>query len=285
MPVLVNVLRGASLRLRFCRAASSNLLAAVNCVLSKPRLQTTLRSGANGLPHVSGGFGGRLGSSKTAKNQLRGTLRRNPLTSLSALLIVMSYAVAAAQTTNTTLTVTPSTAANGSVFVMTATVKSGGTSLTGGTVTFLDTYNSITQVLGVVQVQSANGTRGTAVLHQQLGGIGTHSIVATFNGTKNYLTSSSATQSVTTTGLYPTTASLTMAGVAGNYSLTTTIVGTGSQNSAPTGNVSILDTSNANLLLGIAGLGAGTFGQQTVAGSTSPVGVGNNPQSVVSGDF
>jgi hypothetical protein len=51
-----------------------------------------------------------------------------------------------------------------------------------GTVTFRDTYNGITQILGTVQVQSAKGIKGNAVLQQELGGIGTHSIVATFNG-------------------------------------------------------------------------------------------------------
>jgi hypothetical protein len=88
------------------------------------------------------------------------------------------------------------------------------------------------------------------------------------------------------TGLYPTTASLVQTGgSAGNWSLAATIVGIGSLNFSPTGNVSILDTSNSNLLLGVGTLGAGTFGQKTIAGSTSPVTVGNNPLSVVAGDF
>jgi hypothetical protein len=239
------------------------------------------------MPHISGKADGTLGSSKNAKTRGGVTLWKSPLTALCALFIVLSSAMAAAQTTTTTtLAVTPSTAANGSVFKMTATVKAGATSLTAGTVTFRDTYNSVTQVLGTVQVQSGNGTKGTAILHQQLGGIGTHSIVATFNAPKTFSNSVSTTQSVTTNGLYPTTASLAQTGgSAGNWSLTTTIVGIGSLNFSPTGNVSLLDTSNSNLLLGVAGLGAGTFGQKTVAGSTSPVAVGNNPLDLVAGDF
>jgi hypothetical protein len=170
------------------------------------------------------------------------------------------------------------------VFKMTATVKSGSTALTGGTVTFRDTYNSITQVLGTVQVQSANGN---AVLRQQLGGIGTHSIVATFNATKTYPSSASPAQTVTLTGTYPTVASLVQTGgTTGNYSLTTTIVGVGSPNLSPTGNVSLLDTSNSNLLLGVpTALGAGTFGEQTVTAAGSPIGVGTNPLDIVAGDF
>ncbi len=170
---------------------------------------------------------------------------------------------------------------------MTATVTTGTTTrLTGGTVTFRDTYGGVAQVLGTVQVQSANGTKGNAVLRAQLGGIGTHSIVATFNGTKTFAPSPSAAVSATTTGVYPTVASLVQTGgTTGNFSLTTTIVGVGSFSLSPTGNVSLLDTSNSNLLLGVAGLGAGTFGQQTVVAAGSPIGVGDNPQDVVAGDF
>ncbi len=156
----------------------------------------------------------------------------------------MSYAVAGAQTaTITTLSVNPASAANGSVFTMTATVKAGATQMAGGTVTFLDTYNSITQVLGTVQVQSANGTKGNAVLHQQLGGIGTHSIVATFNAPKSFSTSSSTAHSVTVIGMYATVASLAFTGLPGNYSLTATLMGAGSNSLSPTGNVSFLDTT------------------------------------------
>ncbi|MGH9595953.1 MAG: FG-GAP-like repeat-containing protein, partial [Edaphobacter sp.] len=201
----------------------------------------------------------------------------------------MSYAVAGAQTaTTTTLAVTPASAANGSVFTMTATVKVGATSLTGGAVTFRDTYNSITQTLGTIQVESAKGgpKQGSAILHLQLGGIGTHSIVATFNGTKNNLTSSSTAQSVIVTGVYPTVASLVQTGgTTGSYALTTTIVGVGSLGLSPTGNVSLLDTSNSNLLLALpTALGPATFGQQTVMAGL-PIAVGTNPQDVVAGDF
>jgi hypothetical protein len=180
------------------------------------------------------------------------------------LFVAISCAVAGAQTaTTTTLTVTPTSAANESVFTMTATVQAGATLLTGGTVTFRDTYNSVTHVLGTIQVQSANGGtgKGKAILRQQLGGIGTHSIVATFNATKVNLASVSAAQNVTLTGVYPTVASLVQTGGStGNYSLTTTVVGIGSLNLSPTGNVSLLDTNNSNLLLGVAGLGRGLWG-------------------------
>jgi hypothetical protein len=296
MPAIMKVLRGDSSSLRFCRSASSAkttwslrrfFLIAFKCVPSQSRLRTAFCSEAIALPQISGHSDKTLSISNNAKTRGRTSLRKNSLAFLCvALIVVMSSAVAGAQTaTTTTLSVNPASAANGSVFTMTATVKAGATLLTGGTVTFRDTFGSVTQTLGTVQVQSANGTKGNAVLHQQLGGIGTHSIVATFNAPKAYLTSSSATQSANVTGLYPTTASLTSTGVAGNYSLTTTIVGAGILNLWPSGNVSLLDTSNSNYPLGNSGLVAGASVQQTVAGSTSPVTVGNSPLGVVAGDF
>ena len=205
---------------------------------------------------------------------------------LTVLMIAMSCVVAEAQTATTTkLVVTPTSATNGSVFVMTATVTTGtpGVPLTSGTVTFRDTYNTTVQVLGTVQVQSTHGTKGNAVLQQPLG-IGTHSVVATFNAPKTFSSSSSLAESATVTGQYPTTASLTSGGSSGNWSLTTTILGMGTTHLFPTGTVSLLDTTNANLLIGTGGL-AGTAGTQTVGGSNSPVAVGNKPQSVVAGDF
>ncbi len=210
---------------------------------------------------------------------------------LMVLLMGVISPLAQAQTvTATVLTLSSGSVANGSVLSMTATVSTVSAALTGGTVTFRDTYNNKTQVLGTVQVQSANGTSGTAVLPQQIGGLGAHSIVATFNAPKTYLTSSSAVPpppgNVTVTGLYPTLASLVKTGGgAGNWSLTTTVMGIGATNAWPTGNIYLLDTSNSNLQVGSGGLGAGTTGQQITAGSTSPVTVGNNPQSVVAGDF
>ncbi len=205
----------------------------------------------------------------------------------AALLMVLAGAQAEAQTaTTTTLTVSPASAAYGSVLGMTATIAGGGTSVAGGTVTFRDTHGVITEVLGTVQVQSANGAKGTAVLQHPLSGIGNHSIVASFNGIKAYAASSSSSKSVTITGLYPTTGSLSSTGGStGNWSLQATFVGTGNGSLAPTGSVSLLDTSNSSLLLGTSSLGMGTAGQQTVAGSTSPVTVGNHPQSVAAGDF
>ena len=258
------------------------LLTDVRSVPMQSSFRATLFVEAIGLPQISGEVKDICGNSNGLK--IRGRIARLAYFSV-VLLILMSCAVAGAQTqTTTSLSVTPATAAYGSVFKMTASVTAGVTPLSAGTVTFSDTFNTVTHVLGTVQVQSANGE---AILQRELGGIGSHSITATFNAPNTYLSSSSTPQSVVAiTGLYPTTASLLQTGgTQGNWSLTATIIGTGSQALSPGGNVSLLDTSNGNYLLGTAGLGAGTIAQQTVAASGSPVGVGTNPESVAAGDF
>lgn len=215
------------------------------------------------------------------------TVRRRlfPL-SLTLLIALSGFCVHATAQTTTVLTVSPASAAYGSVFKMTAVVSQGATHPTGGTVTFTDTFNSSQHILGTVQVQSARGTAGTAILQQTLGGIGTHSITAKFNQTKLFASSTSSAQSVAVTGLYPTVTSLSQTGGSvGNWSLLTTVTGVGSKSLSPTGNISVLDTSNGNYPLGTTSLGAGTIAQQFVAGSGSPITVGNSPQSVVAGDF
>ena len=294
MPVMMKVSRSVVSSLRFCQLVSSAkttwnsrglLFVAAKCGLSQSNFRTVPCSKAIELPDICGHSDHALGISSKAKNSGRAYGWRSSLAFLCvALFLGMSLGVASAQTaTTTTLTVAPlnppNTTTTGSVFVLTATVKAG-TAMGGGTVTFRDTFGGATETLGTVQVESGNGTstKGNAVLRQQLGGIGTHPIAATYNVPNKTYSPSSATASVTVGGLYPTTASLTSTGVAGNYSLTTKIVGTGSPNLSPTGSVSILDTSNSNYLLGTATpLSAGTFGQQTIAGSTSPVAVGNGP--------
>jgi hypothetical protein len=206
---------------------------------------------------------------------------------LSLFIALAGFCVyAGAQTTPALiLTVSPTAGAYGSVFKMTAVVSQGTVPVMSGTVTFTDSFNSSQHVLGTVQVESTRGIAGTAILQKMLGGIGAHSITATFNQTKLF-NSTTAVQPVNVTGLYPTITSLSQTGGAvGNWSLLTTVTGVGSKSLSPTGSISVLDTSNGNYSLGTTGLGVGTIEQQFVAGSGSPITVGNSPQSVVAGDF
>src|ERR1700744_4609663 len=201
MPASMNGSRSALTELCSCQAAPVEaawfprwFLAAAEYVLSQSRLQTALRPEAISSLKVVSKADKKLGDSNHVTVRGRAVLRESAFASLCmALFLGISWAVAGAQTaTTTTLAVSPANAANGSGFPMTAAETAGATSLTGGTVTFRDTYNSITQTLGTIQVESANGgtKKGSAILHLQLGGIGMHSIVATFNGIKNNLASS-----------------------------------------------------------------------------------------------
>src|ERR1700689_237670 len=120
---------------------------------------------------------------------------------LSALALVSAGPAAwASAATTTTLFTTPNNPTSGAVITMTAQVSATEFTLAGGTVTFTDTYNSVTEVLGTVQVQSTNGNPGTAVLEVEVGGVGAHQFVANYGGTAVFATSSSSPQSVTFAG-------------------------------------------------------------------------------------
>ncbi|HET6218438.1 MAG TPA: FG-GAP-like repeat-containing protein [Acidobacteriaceae bacterium] len=158
---------------------------------------------------------------------------------------------AAPQATSTALTAGPEAPTSGTVMDLTATVTTSPGTVKGGSVTFTDTFNGVSEVLGTVQVQSANGTAGTAILETEVGGIGIHQFVAVYGGTSALATSTSATQSVTFYGPYSSATALAVSGVAGNYTLTGTVSAFGPN--LPTGNVTFVDT-NSNATLGTAAL-------------------------------
>jgi len=200
---------------------------------------------------------------------------------------VRAWAAPAATTTTLAVTSggsTVTTVAAGSVVTLTATVKAGTTPVTIGQVNFCDaaaTYCTDIHLLGTRQLTSA----GTAVL-KFIPGIGSHSYKAVFAGTPNGASadslSTSGTASLTVTGLYPTKTTIAQSGGAGNYSLTATVIGSGSAVS-PTGSVSFLDTSNGDSVLGTAELGTGIAGLNWT-NSLSP-GTGGEPISGAVGDF
>lgn len=145
---------------------------------------------------------------------------------------------------------------SGSVVTLTATVLSGGTSITNGTVDFCDataTYCTGIHLLGTAQLTSA----GTAKISLTPGG-GSHSYKATFVGTSAFASSSSSTASLGVTGI-PTSTSIAASGTPPLYTLTGTVTGSGIDITAPTGTVSFLDTNNGNATVGSATLAsAGT---------------------------
>ncbi len=158
--------------------------------------------------------------------------------------------------TTTSLFVTPDSPISSAVITMTAQVSSDEFTVAGGTVTFTDTYNGVTEALGTVQVQSQSGAPGTAILKTEVGGVGTHQFVANFNGIVPFSASSSTTQAVVFAPTYSSSTLFSSSGGAGNYSLTATVSAFGPI--APTGNVTFTDTTS-NVTLGTAALDPSTL--------------------------
>jgi trimeric autotransporter adhesin len=172
---------------------------------------------------------------------------------------------------------------SGSVLTLTATVTAGTASVTVGSVSFCDatvTLCSDIHLIGTAQITAS----GTAVF-KFIPGIGTHTYKAVFAGTPNgstaYADSSSSTATFTVTGTYPTTTTLASSGAAGNYSLTSTVVGAGSP--ALTGTVSFIDTTNANSILATQSVGVSVGGLGLLDAST--LDVGPDPSYNVIADF
>ncbi len=215
------------------------------------------------------------------------------LTLISLSILAFGVQVSAkASPTATTLAVTSggtrvSSVVSGSVVTLTATVKSHGETVTVGQVNFCDAseqYCTDIHLLGTGQLTGA----GTAVL-KFVPGIGKHRYKAVFAGTPNgaldYTGSSSRGVPLAVTGKFPTVTTITAAGKAGDYTLTTTVTGlvNASSVAAPAGNVSFLDTTNSNRVLGKAALGTGTTALSFLNSGTSAT--NPFPQSVAVADF
>lgn len=196
------------------------------------------------------------------------------------------WATAAADTTTLTVTSAGSNVTSvsaGVVVTLTATVISGTTPVNPGQVKFCDAtakYCEDSALLATAQLTTA----GIAT-YKFRPVVGSHSYQAVFAGTNSYAKSTSTASSLTVTAAakYPTTTMIAASGSTGDYTLTATVVGLGSQTLYPTGEISFLDTTNGNASLGSAVLGTSTPGQVFATGSTP--GVGSDPVSVASGDF
>ena len=177
--------------------------------------------------------------------------------------------------TTTTLTVKSggsavTTVSLGTAVTLTATVIAGSVPVTQGTVKFCNahyTYCEDAHLLGTAQLTSA----GTAVLKYRPG-VGSHAYKAVFVGTTAAAGSASSASALTVTnsGGYPTLTTISAQGpVQGPFALTATVGTTGGV--APTGNVSFLDTSNGNALLGTGILTSNANGpvSSPVSGATA----------------
>jgi hypothetical protein len=172
----------------------------------------------------------------------------------------------------------------GTVVTLTATVKAGPKAVTTGLVNFCDAAASTCtdiHLLGSAQLTSA----GTAVVKLRPR-LGQNGIKAVFKGTWYYdpclyNPCASALSSLSVTGGV-TSSSITRSGTAGSYALTGKVTGSGSR-TAPGGKVSFVDTTNSNMVLGTAALGAGTV----VQSFSAPLnyGTSDSPGFAATGDF
>ncbi|HEY1256458.1 MAG TPA: FG-GAP-like repeat-containing protein, partial [Terracidiphilus sp.] len=211
-------------------------------------------------------------------------------TSLMASQAVLAAALPASTTTQLAITSggqavsSGGTVASGSVITLTATVMAGTTAVTPGQVNFCDasaTYCTDIHLLGTAFVNSSG-----AATFKFVPGSGTHSYKAEFVGNNFGLSSSSSDQSLTVgpspAVAYSDTTAISETGQPGNYSLTATVTGYGGSE-PPTGNVSFLDTSYGNALLGTTPLGTSTAGIGWQFAQTPTV--SGTPIAEVAGDF
>ena len=176
---------------------------------------------------------------------------------IALLLVLRSYAGAQSSTV-TTLSANAAGAVSGSIVTMTANVSSGGAPVTGGTVTFHDTFAGADQALGTVQVQSANGAAGTAILKTEVGGVGAHSIVAVYSAPRGYNTSTSTAVALTFQSPYSSATALAITGNAGTYTLTGTLSAFGPIQ--PSGSLTFFNTTT-NATIGTVPLDSTTATQ------------------------
>lgn len=175
-----------------------------------------------------------------------------------------SVSAQAQVTTSVALAVTTAsgpvtTVSQGTVVTLTATVTPASGSITSGQVNFCDATAST--CLDVHLLYTAQLTGGKAI-YKFRPGAGNHSYKAVFVGTHLFAssTSSASPLQVTSTAVtLPSSTSISETGSWGQYSLTATVTEFGNT-VAPTGNVSFVDTSNGNTVLGSAALGTAVKG-------------------------
>jgi hypothetical protein len=209
---------------------------------------------------------------------------RNTTLLLSALMAVTlpNAAQAAAAPTVTTLVLSSPSVASLAAVTLTASVAAGGAPVASGSVTFCDA--SAPRCEDSAIVGTAQLTAGTAKL-KYIPGIGTHKYTAVFTGTAAATASSSSVQTLTVTGLYPTTTAIAATGNPSGYDLTATVVGYANHPPVLAGTVSFQDTSNGNFVLGTAPLGAPTYAENFIQATGSPFTTGNQPTAGATADF
>ena len=189
----------------------------------------------------------------------------------------------APSTTTATLAVTSggstvTTITHGTQVTLTASVVSGSTPVSPGRVNFCDaSAPACTDIhlLGTAQLRS-NGTASLTFIP----GNGSHTYKAVFVGTVSVAGSSSNASALTVTGAYPSSTAISYTGNPGNYTVVATVAGNGL---APaTGQISFLDTTSGNSVLGTATLAPSV---PTLNWNSQTMATGILPYSVVAADL
>src|ERR1700760_474924 len=170
-----------------------------------------------------------------------------------------SLAFAAPAATQITLAISATAVPYKTPITLTATVTSGGSPITAGTVLFCEataTFCENNSALGLAQLTVPGATASVKI---GSGPIGNHSYKAVFRANKNYAASTSNTVTYAVTGTYSSAVGLTSTGSVGNYSLTGSVGGVGSITTGPTGTLSFLDISAGNKVLGTENLVVSTL--------------------------
>jgi hypothetical protein len=198
------------------------------------------------------------GQNQSAKHQREKICRGRQLGALLLFGVGMPVLMAASAPTTTTLAVTAnglaaSSVDAGAVVMLTATVETGGKAVVMGQVNFCDASAAMCSdihLLGTAALSSAGKAAVKFVPRA-----GAHSYKAEFIGTASDTASVSTAQPLLVYGITKTT--IASSGSVGNYTLKATVTGA-ANDIAPAGDVTFRDTSNGNLVLATAALGAGT---------------------------
>jgi hypothetical protein len=208
---------------------------------------------------------------------------------ISRIMLTAACTVAAAQAaplaTTTTLTLSSSSIAWHTPVTLSAQVAAGGTPVSTGFVTFCDASGLYAYCEDSAIVGTGQLVAGTAT-YTFFPAPGSHKYTAKFDGTTVAAASTSSAQSLTVTGLYPTTTSIAATGNPSGYDLTATVVGFANHPPLVAGTVSFQDTTAGNYVLGTASLGTPTsFTESFNSAPNSPIQTGNQPAAGATADF
>jgi Bacterial Ig-like domain (group 3)/MBG domain (YGX type)/FG-GAP-like repeat len=198
------------------------------------------------------------------------------------LLVLFAVPLEAQQPSTTALAITSNgtptvSIVQGTVATLTATVSQAGSPVALGQVAFCDAaapFCTDAHLLGTSQLT----TSGTAVF-RFTPAIGAHSYKAIFRGTNSFTTSSSTAGTLTVTGTYSTTTTISSSEAPGAYTLNAVV---SSRTGSPTGTVSFVDTTNGGALLATSPLGTVTAGSINFSSAPSPTVSG---VATAAGDF